>query len=125
MAETEDNRTWKYTDLESSYTTLLDSRTISKGETYIHINSNLMERIRLLQPDIVVVAGSYLCPGAWEIARNKKKYGYKCLFWSESHLHEQKRNSNIKILFEKWFARNFTKNMMVFGMQENYPKSLL
>ena len=76
MAETEDNRTWKYTDLESSYTTLLDSRTISKGETYIHINSNLMERIRLLQPDIVVVAGSYLCPGAWEIARNKKKYGY-------------------------------------------------
>ena len=49
MAETEDNRTWKYTDLESSYTTLLDSRTISKGETYIHINSNLMERIRLLR----------------------------------------------------------------------------
>lgn len=109
MAETEDNRTWKYADLESSYTTLLDSRTISKGETYIHINSNLMERICLLQPDIVVVAGSYLCPGAWEIARNKKKYGYKCLFWSESHLHEQKGNSNIKNVIREIVRKKFYK----------------
>ncbi len=109
MAETEDNRTWKYADLESSYTTLLDSRTISKGETYIHINSNLMERIRSLQPDIVVVAGSYLCPGAWEIARNKKKYGYKCLFWSESHLHEQKGNSNIKNVIREIIRKKFYK----------------
>lgn len=109
MAETEDNRTWKYSDLESSYTTLLDSRTISKGETYIHINSNLMERIRLLQPDIVVVAGSYLCPGAWKIARNKKKYGYKCLFWSESHLHEQKGNSKIKNAIREIVRKKFYK----------------
>lgn len=109
MAETEDNRTWKYADLESSYTTLLDSRTISKGEIYIHINSNLMERIRLLQPDIVVVAGSYLCPGAWEISRNKKKYGYKCLFWSESHLHEQKGNSNIKNAIREIVRKKFYK----------------
>lgn len=110
MAATENNRTWKYADLESSYTTLLDSRTISKGETYIHFNSNLMGKIRILQPDVVVVAGSYLCPGAWEIARNKKKDGYKCLFWSESHLYEQKGNSNIKnavreIVRKKFYQR--------------------
>ena len=39
MAETEDNRTWKYADLESSYTTLLDSRTISKKEKHIFIST--------------------------------------------------------------------------------------
>lgn len=107
MAETENNRTWKYADLESSYTTLLDNRTISKGETYIHINRNLMKIIRSLQPDIVVVAGSYLCPGAWKIARNKKKYGYQCLFWSESHLHEQKGNGNIKNAIREIIRKKF------------------
>lgn len=107
MAETENNRTWKYVELESSYTTLLDSRTISKGETYIHINRTLMKKISSLQPDIVVVAGSYLCPGAWEIASNKKNLGYKCLFWSESHLHEQKRNSNIKNTIREILRKKF------------------
>lgn len=109
MAETEGNRPWKYYDYATEYTSLLSFRTFSRGETYIHFNHKLCDKLITFEPDLVVVAGSYLCPGAWVIAKNKKKLNYKCLFWSESHLNERKNNGYIKNYSRELIRKNFYK----------------
>lgn len=96
MANTEGNRTWTYDNLKAPYTELLGGFTLGKGETYIHFNKKLINKLRELKPDIVVCAGSYLCPGVWLVAGYKKRLHYKCLFWSESHLNEQKGTAGLK-----------------------------
>lgn len=105
MAETEPDRPWKYENLKGDYTILLKNKMICKGGTYIHINSNLMDTLKALKPDVVVCAGSYLCPGVWKIARSKDKQNYKVIYWSESHLNEVKKNGAVK-LFVREFLRN-------------------
>ena len=105
MAETEPGRTWKYEDLKGDYTILLDNKMISKGEIYVHINSNLVSMLKKLRPDVVVCAGSYLCPGVWKTARLKSKLNYKVIYWSESHLNEIEKSGSIK----HW-TREFLRN---------------
>ncbi len=105
MAETEPGRPWKYKDLKGDYTILLDNKTISRGEAHVHINGNLMKMLKELKPDVVVCAGSYLCPGVWEIAKSKDRLGYKLIYWSESHLNELRRANSAK-LFIRELLRN-------------------
>lgn len=97
MAETEPNRTWTYQELRAKYTILLNGRTFSMGEAYFHTNYGLKKTLKKLAPDIVVCAGGYNCPGVWKIARLSKVLGYKCFFWSESHLNEIKKSKGYRI----------------------------
>ncbi len=105
MAETEPDRPWKYEALKGDYTILLKNKMISKGGTYIHINSDLMSTLKELKPNVVVCAGSYLCPGVWKIARSKDRLNCKVIYWSESHLNEIKKSSAAKR-----FVREFLRN---------------
>ena len=97
MADTENNRPWTYAQYAGDYTELLDGRTLSHGETYIHINPSLKRKLKEEKPDIVIASGSYLCPGTWTIAKLKKELGYKTLFWSESHQGEKRNFSGLKM----------------------------
>jgi glycosyltransferase involved in cell wall biosynthesis len=96
MAETEPNRNWKYDELKTAYTILLDSKTISLGNAYIHINKNLKSVIQKLKPDVLICAGSYLCPGIWQVLKWKNKFKYVTFYWSESHLNEVRSYNNLK-----------------------------
>lgn len=96
MADNEKNRIWHYNDYASSYSILLKGKTISIGETYIHLNLGLKKILKSIKPDVVIASGSYLCPGTWLIAKQKKNLGYKALFWSESHLGESRNFGGIK-----------------------------
>ncbi len=131
MAPTEGNRSWTYDDMKAPYTVLLKGFTFSKGETYIHFNRNLKKMLRDLHPDIVVCAGSYLCPGVWQMAAYRTIFHYKCLFWSESHLNEQKgtvglkaaiRENIRKVIYRRydgfWYAGRLSKEFV-----EKYAKS--
>ena len=109
MSENENNRLWHYQDYEESYTQLLEGNTISLGETYIHINYGLFEEIKRKNPDIVIAAGSYLCPGTWQIARWKRKLGYTAIFWSESHLDEVRDYSKLKLWLRERIRNSFYK----------------
>lgn len=97
MADTEPGRTWKYEDFKAEYTILLNHKTFSKGETYIHINNNIKKVLKELKIDILICAGSYLCPGIWTALRLRKRLGYKVYFWSESHLNESRNYGGLKI----------------------------
>ncbi len=101
MADSEPNRTWKYEELKSEYTTLLRNNMFCRGETYIHFNRGLVKILKKTQPDIVICAGSYLCPGVWKIAKLRNKLRYKCLYWSESHLKEVKQNGSAKVFIRE------------------------
>ncbi len=111
MAENENNRPWYYEEFKMDYTILLKGNTFSYGETYIHINYNIKEKIMEIKPDIVIISGSYLCPGTWKIAKLKEQINYKIFFWSESHLEEKRKYGRLKIFIRekirKWFYKKF------------------
>ncbi len=109
MAETEPNRAWKYDEFRGEYTRLLKNKMLSFGEIFIHFNSDLKSSIKELKPDIVICAGSYLCPGVWKISRLKKKLNYKCLYWSESHLEEQRSYNKGKLFVRETLRKTFYK----------------
>lgn len=96
MSDTESNRNWTYDDFKSEYTILLNHKTLSYGETYIHYNNNLVTVLKELKLDVIICAGSYLCPGIWTALKYEKKLGYKTFFWSESHLNEARNYSVVK-----------------------------
>lgn len=107
MSDNESNRVWHYKDFESSYTQLLPGITVTKGETYIHINKLLKRNLGKFRPNIVIASGSYICPGTWTLAKNKKKYGYQIYFWSESHLSETRSYNGLKIYIREKLRKNF------------------
>lgn len=130
MAETEPNRKWKYNDLKTEYTILLQNKTFVRDEIYIHFNKNLRQVLEELKLDILICAGSYLCPGIWWALNLEKKLGYKTYFWSESHLNEEKNYSSLKvkirdfirkIIYRKfdgfWYAGELSKKFI-----ERYSK---
>ncbi len=106
MAETEPNRNWKYDDLKTNYTILLENKSYTFGDIYIHYNPNLKDVINTLNPTHVICAGSYLCPGVNTILNMSKKLNYETFFWSESHLYEEKNNSKLKNIVRE-FIRNY------------------
>lgn len=97
MAKTESNRVWNFEDYRSDYCILLESRTISVGGIYFHINTGIKRIMSELSPDIVICSGSYLLPAIWQTIYYKKKYQYKLIFWSESHLDELRDYGKIKL----------------------------
>lgn len=110
MAENENNRDWFYREFKSPYTILLKGKTISYGETYIHINYNMKKILKKINPDVVIASGSYLCPGTWKIAKLKGKLNYKVYFWSESHLGEARSYNKLKIGVREQMRALFYKN---------------
>ena len=107
MAETEKNRSWHYKEFQTRYTKLLEGKTISIKETYIHINPKIVNELKKIRPDVVIASGSYLCPGTWKIARLKKKLHYKVYFWSESHLGEARQYGGLKIILREKIRKIF------------------
>ena len=125
MSETEDNLIWKYEDLKAPYSVLLECRTISRGDMYIHINRKLKKHLKQYRPDIVVCAGSYLCPGLWEVAQLKKKMGFKCLFWSESHLNESRSYGGIKSAVREYVRHQFYRRYDGFWYAGKLSRQLI
>ena len=96
MAATEPNRNWNYEELKAEYAVLLKGKTISVSDIYIHFNRDLKGALRQAKPDILICAGSYLCPGVWQAVGWARELGYKAYFWSESHLNEKRDYTSLK-----------------------------
>ncbi len=101
MVPNEPGRKWEYNDLAREYTTLLKGslRKIS-GIDWI-VNTDIEEKIAQKKPDIIICAGSYMNPSVWTALKLKKKYRYKVLFWSESHLNEKRNYSSAKLMLRE------------------------
>lgn len=97
MSESEPNRSWSYSDFQTSYTVLLKSRAFDLKGIYLHINPDLICRIEEYNPTVIVCAGSYLEPSVLKVLASKRRLGIPIVFWSESHLQENKEASELRI----------------------------
>lgn len=112
MSDNESNRTWRYEDLKTNYTSLLECRTIKvKDDIFFHLNRGLEEELSRLKPDILILGGSYTFPSIWKAIKLRKKLGYKTVFWSESHLDENKGYSDLKIKIREYIRNKFYKSI--------------
>lgn len=125
MAAREPGRVWEYETFQRQYTTLLKGILIRKFNIDWIFNTNVSSTLQALRPDIVVCAGSYLNPSVWQALRLAKTHPYKILFWSESHLKEQRNYGTVKLaLREKvrhgvlnqfdgfWFAGQLSRKFL-------------
>lgn len=115
MADNTKDRPWHYADYERCYTTLLSGFTIhSLRFSHIHMNTAIEKEIRSYQPDIVVMAGSYFQPTNIRLLRLAKKYGFKTVFWSESHFDELRNLNHTTRTIREWVRRNTLGRMDAF-----------
>lgn len=125
MAAREPGRVWEYEAFQRQYTTLLKGILIRKFKIDWIFNTNVSSTLQALRPDIVVCAGSYLNPSVWQALHLAKTHPYKILFWSESHLKEQRNYGTVKLaLREKvrhgvlnqfdgfWFAGQLSRQFL-------------
>lgn len=105
MSETEPNRNWSYSDFATSYTTLLRSHSLEFGGAYLHVNSDVMRRIDEFDPSVLVCAGSYLEPSVLQVIASKRRLGIPIVFWSESHLQENKGTPGLKKAIREFIRR--------------------
>ena len=90
MANSEKNRTWEYNEFKACYTELLAYKTINISNFQIHLNRNFKKRLLEFRPDILISSGSYLLPAVLTSIKLRSSLRYKLLFWSESHLDEER-----------------------------------
>lgn len=109
MSDTVNYRKWNYEDYKAEYTILLNKITVRLFDTSIHYNPQLLKVISQLNIDILICGGNYYCPGIWKAAKNKKRFGYKCFFWSESHLDEIKNYNIVKLKIRELIRRKIYK----------------
>jgi glycosyltransferase involved in cell wall biosynthesis len=94
MSYKEPNRSWTYDDYKTSYTRLLKGKQVTVKEgIYLTFNWNLKQVYREINPDIIISSGSYIAPAVWQTALLSAEFGFKLLFWSESHLGESRNYS--------------------------------
>lgn len=101
MAETEPERNWQYSDYKRDYTILLPQRTIKLKDFCIHINREIKKTICKYKPDVVIMAGGYFSPCNMRLLQLQKKYSFKTLFWSESHLNEARDYNRLKLFIRE------------------------
>lgn len=109
MAASEPHRVWKYEEYKRSYTRLLKGISINAGQSNLaHLNIGLVREIRGYRPDIIVAAGSWTLSTVWEAIVLRHILNYKLIFWSESHLQENKNYGPVKVKF-----RNFLRTLVM------------
>lgn len=115
MVEYKSDRPWKYNDFKREYTSLLKSYTVYiKKLTYLHFNTGLVKELDAFTPDVVIMAGSYLQPTNLSLLLLQNKYGYKTVFWSESHFNEQRSYGRIKLALRDFLRRQTIGRMDAF-----------
>ena len=103
MAPNEPGRTWQYDDFKRDYTTLMKGGLKKVSGIDVIINPEIGSIIKKMNPDIMVCAGSYMLPSVWVAVALKKKYNYKVLYWSESHLNEKRSYGRLKLAVRSFF----------------------
>lgn len=125
MAETEEGRHWKYDELKTDYTILLDNRTKKIGKIEIHFNKGLDKLYKEIKPNIVICGGSYLHPAVWKTIKLKNKYNYEIAEWSESHLNETRNYSNIKLKLREIIRKEVIGKFDIFWCAGKFSKEFV
>lgn len=126
MNDTESNRQWRYEEFQEEYTQLLRKRVFLGKKDSLYVNTDLKEWLERVNPDILVMAGSYTFLPVWQAKRWAKKHG-KCLlyFWSESHLDELRDYNKLILAARDWVRKKFYSQMDGFWYPGEKAKELI
>lgn len=103
MGDREPGRHWFYEDYKTDFSILLPGKVGSLfGRFTYYINPSVMKYVEKVNPDILLMAGSYMMPTNW-IAIKKCKM--PIVYWNEAHKNE-KRNYNKLILMLREYIRH-------------------
>lgn len=120
MEETEGNRPWVYSDFATDFTELLPNFRFSIGGIYLSMCKGVKKRLRGYRPDILIVSGSYLMPAVSTAVRYARSAHTPVLFWSESHLGEEREYGTLKLWIREMIRRKFYSSIDGFW----YPGKL-
>ena len=126
MNDTESDRNWDFDSYSLCNTILLSKRVFLGKKDSLYINTDLVEKLDILKPDILVLAGSYTFFPCWQALKWQKKHKeVKLFFWSESHLDEVRKNSKLKLFFRESIRLNFYSRMEGFWYPGINAKELI
>jgi len=104
MTKREPKRNWNYDSLKVDYAHLMKGYHFSFPINN-HLNLEVLNKLREVKPDLVLMAGSYMYSTNWLVLLNKKKFNVPVIYWNEAHFNE-KRNYNKLILKMRDSIRN-------------------
>lgn len=127
MNDTEGNRQWNYADYPGEYSTLLQKKVYFDRRDTVYLNTDLEEKLEKMQPDILVLSGSYTLLPVWQALRWNRKNGSRCrlYFWSESHLDEQRNYGKLTLWVREHIRRRFYAKMDGFWYPGTKAKTLI
>lgn len=126
MNDTESDRQWRYEEYCGDYSTLLKKKVLFGKADSLYINTDLIEKLNQLQPDILVLSGSYTYLPVWQALRwSKKNRNCRLLFWSESHLDEMRDYHRIKYMIRDLVRKTFYSKMEGFWHPGQKAKELI
>ena len=98
MTRVEHGYNWDYEKVKSNYAILMKGIHFSFPINN-YLNLEVVKYLKLLKPDIVLMAGSYFYYTNWLAIAYRHKLKYPIYFWSETHLNEKRiyASYNMKI----------------------------
>ena len=126
MNDTESDRQWRYEDYCGDYSILLKKKVLFGKADSLYINTDLTEKLNQIQPDILVLSGSYTFLPVWQALRwSKKNRSCRLLFWSESHLDEMRDYHRIEYMIRDLVRKTFYSRMEGFWYPGQKAKDLI
>ncbi|WDF68993.1 glycosyltransferase family 4 protein [Sphingobacterium oryzagri] len=104
MTKREPKRNWDYDSLRVNYAVLMKDIHITFPINN-HLNLEVNKQLEKLNPDLVLMAGSYMYLTNWLVLFKKAKRNYPVIYWNEAHF-EEKRDYGFTILKVRDLIRN-------------------
>ncbi len=106
MTKCEPQRNWNYDELKTEYSYLMKDIHLSFPINN-HINLEIKKKLRQFNPDIVIMAGSYMYVTNWFVCSLRKKLDFKLLYWNEAHFNEIRNYNCITLKIREIIRRKF------------------
>ena len=104
MTKVEHGYNWNYEEVKSDYAILMQGRHFTYPIVN-HLNGEVVKYLKEIQPDIVVMAGSYFFYTNWLVIAQRKKLHYPIYFWSETHFQEKRNYASWKLKVREFIRR--------------------
>lgn len=108
MTKQEFGYNWNYKEVDAQYNTLMRGCHLH-SPVVTHLNPDVSKHLSELNPDVIILGGSYTNLTSWLVLRYSKKHNVPVYFWSESHLHESRKFNHTVKGIRNFFKRAFYK----------------
>lgn len=104
MTRVEHGYNWDYEKVKSNYAILMKGIHFSFPINN-YLNLEVVKYLKLLKPDIVLMAGSYFYYTNWLAIAYRHKLKYPIYFWSETHLNEKRIYASYKLKIREFIRK--------------------